>query len=199
MNNHIANISDKIIDELCNQVIDYFDKSPFFELSNIPPFQGAGIYALYIKPSSKTLYKDVLPAMYPIYIGKAVPAGSRQGVKSGVTKGSPLRARLTKHLSSIEQANNLDASDFLCRFIVLEGKSSDFISAFESIFIKKYNTLWNSHIDGFGINAPGSGRYNQSPSEWDTLHPGRYYASQLTGSPRDLRQIMQKIVNYKPK
>lgn len=135
--------------------------------------------------------------MHPIYVGKAVPSGSRQGKRNGI--GPALRNRLQKHLRSIKQAENLDNQLFLCRFMILQGQATDMISAMESYLIKQYNPLWNSYIDGFGINAPGAGRYNQSPSEWDTLHPGRYYAKQLTGKERDLDQITTKIKSYNPK
>ncbi len=132
--------------------------------------------------------------MYPIYVGKAVPTGSRQG-KSNKT-GNVLRSRLQKHLSSIKQAENLNSDLFVCRFMILQGQSTDLISAIESYFIREYNPLWNSYIDGFGINAPGKGRLNQSPSEWDTLHPGRYYAKELTGVPRNKNEILEKLTSY---
>ena len=82
--------------------------------------------------------------------------------------------------------------------MILPGRATDMISAMESYLIRQYGPLWNSYIDGFGINAPGAGRYNQSPSEWDTLHAGRYYAAQLTGQPRDAETIMLKIRAYTP-
>ena len=67
----------------------------------------------------------------------------------------------------------------------------------EGHLISKLRPIWNSYIDGFGINAPGKGRYEQSPSDWDTLHPGRYYAKQLTGAPKDYRQVFGKLALYK--
>ncbi|MBJ7019458.1 Eco29kI family restriction endonuclease, partial [Vibrio cholerae] len=83
------------------------------------------------------------------------------------------------------QAVNLDENEFLCRFMVLQGNATEMISTIESYLIRQYSPLWNSYIDGFGINAPGKGRYNQQPSEWDTLHPGRSYDKMLTGESRD--------------
>jgi len=102
-------------------------------------------------------------------------------------------------LRSIEQVGNLENENFLCRFMIIQGQATEMIGTIESYLIREYNPLWNSYIDGFGINAPGKGRYNQSPSEWDTLHPGRYYAEQLTGKPRELSAIMDKIKNYSVK
>lgn len=194
---HIAQISNKQIEAVVKPAFQFFEQTPYYQLSNLPSFQGAGVYGIFLKSTAGTCYSKTLPAMHPIYIGKAVPSGSRQGKKSGT--GKQLRSRLQKHLRSIEQVDSLDTSIFLCRFMILEGQATDMISAMESYLIRQYNPLWNSYIDGFGINAPGAGRYNQSPSEWDTLHPGRYYAAQLTGKPRDKGAILQKIENYKPK
>lgn len=192
--NHIANISDKKIEAITKPVFSFFEATPYYQLSNLPKFEGAGIYALFLKSTNSTYYNDCLSPMYPIYVGKAVPTGSRQG-KSNKT-GNALRSRLQKHLSSIKQAENLNSDLFVCRFMILQGQSTDLISAIESYFIREYNPLWNSYIDGFGINAPGKGRLNQSPSEWDTLHPGRYYAKELTGAPRDKNEILKKLSSY---
>lgn len=194
INDHIAKISDKKIEAVVKPAFSFFKGTPYYPILNLPNFEGAGVYALYLTSTENTFYKKILPSMYPIYIGKAVPAGSRQGKKSGT--GKVLRGRLSKHLRSIKQAANLDEANFVCRFMILQGHAEDMISAMESFLIRQYNPLWNSFIDGFGINAPGAGRYNQSPSEWDTLHPGRYYAAQLNGKQRDIKLILNKIDMY---
>ncbi|NOQ35161.1 MAG: Eco29kI family restriction endonuclease [Methylococcaceae bacterium] len=194
INNHIAKIADSKIEAVIKPAFIFFENTPYYQISNFPQFEGAGVYALFLKSTINTCYHECLPAMYPIYIGKAAPSGSRQGKKN--TVGKTLRNRLQKHLRSIEQAENLNTDDFLCRFMIFQNLATDMISAMESYLIRQYNPLWNSYIDGFGINAPGAGRYNQSPSEWDTLHPGRYYAKQLTGEPRNKAQILTKLQNY---
>jgi hypothetical protein len=61
---------------------------------------------------------------------------------------------------------------------------------------RAYRPLWNTWIEGFGNHDPGSGRYNQAVSEWDTLHPGRVWATRLTGPKPDLSQILAKIQKY---
>ncbi len=195
INQHTAKISNESIEAIIKPTFEFFEKSPFYQLDNLPYFEGAGVYALFIKSTANTCYEGHLPAMYPIYVGKAVPTGARQGFSNGA--GKQLRNRLVKHLSSIKQADNLNESEFLCRFMIIEGTASDMISAIESYLIRQYSPLWNSYIDGFGINAPGAGRFNQQPSEWDTIHPGRGYAKLLRGAPRDVSNIIQKIVNYK--
>lgn len=193
---HIVVISNEKIDSVVKPALEFFETTPYYHLTNLPRFDGAGVYALFLKSTLNTCYSSNLPPMHPIYVGKAVPSGSRQGRRSDV--GSTLRTRLQKHLGSIKQVASLNSDDFLCRFVIFQGQATTMISAVESYFIRKYNPLWNSHIDGFGINAPGAGRYNQSPSEWDTLHPGRYYAAQLTGAARLIDPIILKISNYSP-
>lgn len=196
INDHIAKISDKKVEAVIKPAFNFFKRTPYYPIVNLPRFSGAGVYALYLTQVGGTLYSPNLPSMYPIYIGKAVPKGSRQG--RGNTTGTPLKSRLAKHLSSIKQVENLLENNFVCRFMILQGHAEDMISAMESYLIRQYNPLWNSHIDGFGINAPGKGRYNQSPSEWDTLHPGRYYAAQLTGIQKSTEEIREKIARYAP-
>jgi len=197
INNHIVHISDKKIEAIVKPALVFFEGTPYYQLTNLPKFDGAGVYAIFLKSTDATCYEGCLPSMHPVYVGKAVPAGSRQGKVKGI--GAVLKNRLQKHLRSIEQVGNLENENFLCRFMIIQGQATEMIGTIESYLIREYNPLWNSYIDGFGINAPGKGRYNQSPSEWDTLHPGRYYAEQLTGKPRELSAIMDKIKNYSVK
>lgn len=197
INNHIVNIKDEKIDAVIKPAFDFFEKTPYFQLDNLPRFNGSGVYALFIKNTKDTCYDGYLPQMHPIYIGKAVPSGSRQGLNE--SDGFTLRNRLMKHLNSINQVNNLNSESFLCRFMIMQGRATDMISAMESYLIRHHEPLWNSYIDGFGINAPGAGRSNQAPSEWDTLHRGRSYVAALTGAPRDIDEIMKKINAYNPK
>ena len=54
---------------------------------------------------------------WPIYVGKAVPAGARKGgFGLGLKPGRDLYKRLREHAESVEQAENLDLADFRCRF-----------------------------------------------------------------------------------
>ncbi|MDR2213154.1 MAG: Eco29kI family restriction endonuclease, partial [Pseudomonadales bacterium] len=114
---------------------------------------------------------------WPIYVGKAVPPGARKGgFGLGENPGQALYNRLAEHAKSIEQAQNLELSDFFCRFLVVE---DIWIPLAESLLIEMYKPLWNRKIDGFGNHDPGSGRHNQRRSNWDILHPGRPWAEKL--------------------
>jgi hypothetical protein len=63
----------------------------------------------------------------------------------------------------------------------LTKEESDLVVPVEAAMIRKYRPLWNTVVDGFGNHDPGAGRYNQARSEWDIIHPGRVWASRLTG------------------
>lgn len=146
------------------------------------PFVGAGIYALYYVGSFPA-YAEIAELnrdgqfQWPIYLGKAVPAGARKGgFGLGAEPGQVLSKRLAEHASSIEQAENLALEDFLCRFLVVE---DIWIPLAESLLIEKFQPLWNRVIDGFGNHDPGSRRYNQQRSMWDEMHPGRPWANRL--------------------
>jgi hypothetical protein len=146
------------------------------------PFIGAGIYAIYYV-GEFPLYNEIsaqnINGLYnwPIYIGKAVPAGARKGgFGLDADPGQVLYKRLVEHATSINQATNIDLADFRCRFLVVE---DIWIPLAESLLIEMFSPLWNKKIDGFGNHDPGKGRYNQQRSAWDVLHPGRPWAEKL--------------------
>ena len=163
------------------------------------PFIGAGIYAIYyIGPFEA--YTEVAELnleglfQWPIYVGKAVPAGARKGgFGLGAEPGQALIKRLVEHAASIEQAENLELSDFLCRFLVVE---DIWVPLAESLLIEKYQPLWNRVTDGFGNHAPGKGRYNQQRSPWDELHPGRPWASRPQPPQSGHSEIREGAVKY---
>jgi hypothetical protein len=166
----------------------------------LPPdekFSGGGVYALYYQgdfPRYQTIF--AVDPNLPIYVGKAVFPGWRKGKGSATQNDPALYRRLSEHARSLKAAVNLELSDFLCRFIVLQSREADLISTIEAAMTRKYRPLWNSHIDGFGNHDPGKGRYQQAKSEWDTLHPGRVWAERLQGLPPDLDQIEEQVDNY---
>ena len=195
-NDHKMQLDETLINGVLAPAAERLSKVPKYPLNDIPKVSGVGVYALYIDHHSDTIYKDVLNKDYPVYVGKAVPTGTRQG-KSSKSKNQ-LRQRLNEHKKSIEQAG-LPIEAFSCGFVVMEGVGEDLIPAMEATLIRNLNPLWNSCIDGFGIHTPGTGRFNQQPSEWDTIHPGRPWLDKLTGAPRDKKVVEQKIKEYKMK
>lgn len=171
------------------RAIEKFLTLPRFELPP-EPFEGAGVYAIFYN-GSFPLYSKIKKQSRPIYVGKTAPPGWRTGRQIDIAS-SELTTRLRQHARSIESTHNLILKDFSCTFMILSGEESDLISTIEAHLIRRYQPLWNVAIDGFGNHDPGKGRYNQAPSEWDTLHPGRVWATRLTGNPPLIEKIEVK-------
>lgn len=183
--------------ELIDEAVRFMVNTPTEPLPPNDKFSGGGVYALYYRgafPKYQKIFENSPET--PIYVGKAVLPGWRQGRESAKENDPALYRRLREHSRSIEAAQNLDTTDFLCRFIVLRNQEADLISTVEAALTRKYNPLWNSHIDGFGNHDPGKGRYEQSKSEWDVLHPGREWAERLRGTAPDEHKIEEKLGVY---
>lgn len=181
-----------------DKAFDYFCQTPVQALPPPDSFIGCGVYALYYI-GNNVLYADLArlnsnTCTRPIYAGKAVPSGWRTGrAANGDTPA--LSGRLREHARSIQQTANLNVEDFRCRFMILAGPESDLITSVENKLIREFVPLWNTFIGGFGNHDVGSGRHNQSPSEWDILHPGRPWVMRLTGETRKLseEQVREKV------
>lgn len=186
-------------EELIKDTIRFFNGTPIQPIPPLEDFEGAGVYALYF--IGKTgLYEDFhninrLEYRQPIYVGKAVPRGWRQG-RVTLSSSHELYRRLCDHAKSIGSVSNLNISDFLCRFMILENAASNLIGTVEAALIRHYQPLWNCIIDGFGNHDPGSGRYNQERSDWDTLHPGRVWASRCVESSRSIDELLFNVKQY---
>lgn len=189
-------------EEIIKDTIRFFNGTPVHQLPPPVNFTGTGVYALYYigkSPYYKELYKlNRIDFSQPIYVGKAVPRGWRQA-RSGNDEGHELYGRLCDHTNSITQAQNLDLSDFHCRFMILENAARDLIGTVEAALIRYYTPVWNSAIDGFGNHDPGKGRYNQAKSDWDVLHPGRIWADRCNGEPASLSEVKDKVRNFMSK
>lgn len=168
-------------------------------LAKLEPFGGAGSYAIYytgdfepyapIAASNKNDLFDL-----PIYVGKAVPPGAKKGLYGvNVDPKKKLFDRLREHKKSIEQAENLEIEDFACRHLVVD---DIWIPLGESLLIAKFAPLWNQVLEGFGNHDPGSGRYKQKRSLWDTLHPGRSWALKCKVRQENQEQIIGKVRTY---
>lgn len=160
-------------------------------------FDGSGVYALYYCGDFEHYnFYNKRKEPNPIYIGKAVPSGWRQGRLTDTVSGKSLYRRINEHTKSIKLSSNLDENDFRCRFMIFKDETVNLISTIESSLIRIHSPLWNSAIDGFGNHDPGNGRYNQAVSEWDFLHPGRKWVEKLTGQRPELERILEKIKRY---
>lgn len=163
------------------------------------PFVGAGVYAIYYE-GDFALYREVADQnresryRWPIYVGKAVPAGARKGgYDLGADPGQALFKRLAEHATSISEAENLSLDDFRCRFLVVD---DIWIPLAESLLIEMFMPLWNRKIDGFGNHDPGRGRHRQQRSAWDVIHPGRSWAAKLRSPSSDERFVREGAAEY---
>lgn len=170
------------------------------DVQPLPPtkFIGAGVYAIYYcgdyAPYRKLAELNQHSWEVPIYVGKAVPAGARKGgLGISVDHGPALFNRLNEHHESLLAAENLNADDFVCRFLVVD---DIWIPLTESLLIERFKPLWNRCLDGFGNHDPGSGRYQQQRSPWDCVHPGRVWANKLRPNKQSQEQLLHAISSY---
>lgn len=159
-----------------------------------PEFQGAGIYLLYYTGDFKA-YQPIATAnagnkfSQPIYVGKAVPAGSRTGgLGLDTPHGRALCNRLVEHGESIAATANLKIEDFRCRWLVVD---EVFIPLGETLLISHFRPLWNLILVGFGNHPPGKGRKGGKKPLWDVLHPGRQWAKNLKASATSDQVLVQ--------
>lgn len=143
-------------------------------------FSGAGVYALFYRGDFAPYTPVKSPdAEWPIYVGSAVPQGTRKGGPAPAihTRGRYLYTRIQQHARSIQYATTtLDVDDFLCRFLVV---TPLWITMVERFLINHYQPIWNVCLDGFGLHDPGRGRHQGEIPWWDALHPGRPWAIRL--------------------
>ena len=162
-----------------------------YEPSVLPPdeqFNGAGVYTIHYHGPFPT-YTDMGNGQ-PIYVGKAEPSGKRQG-RTAARRSSPmLYKRLAEHAGSIRESENLDLDDFGCRWLVLD---PIWIGLTEQVLIAQYRPIWNVLVDGFGLHDPGKTRRSQQRSRWDTLHPGRLWATEHTKREESREDILAAI------
>lgn len=169
---------------------------PFSELTDV---KGAGVYVIYYVGSFPA-YVPVTDGnkngefKQPIYVGKAIPKGGRKGgVTADASKGKALAERLAQHASSIDQATNIDLSDFLVRYLVVD---DIWIPLGENMLIDTFKPVWNRALDGFGNKDPGKRRATQFRSPWDVLHPGRAFTIKLAESPMTPEFLTTRVEDY---
>lgn len=188
-------------EEIVKDTIRFFNGTPVYAVPAPERFHGTGVYAIYCVAKSGVYraFHEINRTSFdiPIYVGKAVPKGWRQGRAGGNDLMSyELHNRIREHSRSIEQGDSLSLSDFHCRFMILEDKESDLIGTVEAALIRKYQPIWNTLLDGFGNHDPGSGRYQQAKSDWDVCHPGRAWAEKCQGKPNSKASILASIGEF---
>lgn len=179
-------------------VADALLARPAVPLGALAAFQGAGVYALYYTGTFKA-YEALAKLnraerfQMPIYVGKAVPAGSRKGGGLDASPGQVLFKRLGEHAETVKSATNLDLEDFRCRFLIVD---DIWIPLGEALLIARFSPLWNSLIDGFGNHDPGKGRHAGTRSRWDVIHPGRVWAPRCQERKESARDIERDVTAF---
>jgi hypothetical protein len=186
---------------LGKSVVEALLDSAASPLSDVGNFSGAGVYAIYYSgafPSYQLLSAlNQNEAVYPIYVGKAIPKGGRKGTSTDASLDSTaLSKRLQEHKASIEAVGSLRIEDFSYRSLVVDDL---WIALGETLVIQRFQPLWNQAVDGFGNHDPGGGRYGGMRPSWDELHPGRSWATKCRPPKLSKKQIIEVVEVYMAK
>lgn len=186
------------MENLAHSIVTRIEEMDPVPLNSVPSFRGAGVYAIYYTGGFEA-YAQISAAnaespLHPLYVGKAVPAGGRRGLEAVEhTSTTALMSRVRQHANSVRAAENLDIADFTVRWLVVE---DIWIPLGESAMIRRYRPVWNALLDGFGNHDPGMGRINGVRSMWDTLHPGRAWATKYPERSESAAEISQDVRQY---
>lgn len=163
-------------------------------LELIPRFYGSGIYALYYKGDFDA-YRLIRRSEVPIYVGKADPP--TPDAKTCVEQGPKLASRLKEHAKSIRAANTtLSIDEFECRFLVIQ---SGWQRSAEDYLLNHFKPIWNSQVcSGFGKHGDDPGIRGNTRSPWDSLHPGRPWATKSGNKPNPQTRevIIEQIAQH---
>jgi hypothetical protein len=164
-------------------------------LAAVAKFYGSGVYALYYRGPFDA-YQPIVNTDTPIYVGKADPASPQ--ALTPPEQGQRLWTRLQDHQRSIVAADNLNLADFDCRFLVV--RSAWQITA-ETYLIERFKPIWNNEVGicyGFGKHGDAPETRGNTRSPWDTLHPGRSWATKAGNVPYILSvvEIKAKIAQH---
>ena len=161
-------------------------------LSDIKPFYGSGVYALYYH-DGLSAYEAITGTDCPIYVGSAGP--ETPNASSTKLQGTKLFDRIMEHLKkSVSQSRNLKADEFFCRYLVVQ---SGLEKAAEDFLIRRYSPAWNKESKVCsGIGKHGD-RARQELSDWDVMHGGREWAgSQKSRSGKTPAIVESNIVAH---
>jgi hypothetical protein len=144
-------------------------------MSKITKFYGSGVYAIYYNGDFKP-YAPISATETPIYVGQAAPAISN--ARNPIEQGDKLSSRLIEHYKNINKAvTTLSINDFEYRALAVQ---SGWETAAEDYLIHLFHPIWNSEtqlVYGLGKHGDAAVTRSNKRSPWDTVHPGRLWAS----------------------
>lgn len=172
-----------------------FVHQPKHELANLSAerFLGSGVYAIYYSGVNEPPYVPISDSETPIYIGKADP--NEPYAETTTEQGAALHFRLKEHARSIEKGG-LSLNAFRYRFATIQ---SGMQAAVEEFLIRLFLPIWNKEIGvAFGIGKHGDSAKTRGNkrSPWDTLHPGRPWATATTEDQVEREEIVARIATH---
>jgi hypothetical protein len=163
-------------------------------LSEIEPFYGSGVYAIYYR-GDFNLYAPISATETPIYVGQAAPL--QANARRPTEQGDKLSRRLTEHLKNILKAkDSLDINDFDCRALVVQ---SGWETAAEDYLIHLFKPIWNSEtkiLYGLGKHGDSATTRANKRSPWDTIHPARHWAAETAEDAKTPSQIAEELEKH---
>ena len=186
--------SPEVIGDLVARTLLLQEREPLEDVVK-QSFYGAGVYAIYYR-GSFDCYAPLSGKDHPIYVGKADPVAMHALTPQG--QGVKLHDRLKDHHKNIGKARNLDLADFDCRYLVVR---SAWVETAEDHLINWFMPVWNSESKvcyGFGKHGDNAKTRANERSPWDTLHPGRSWATSEDNTPnkRSIEEIRQSIADH---
>lgn len=168
------------------------DKRPLDELAD-SPFYGSGVYAIYYHGNSEASYLPLSGTETPIYVGKADPKNPQ--AETVEAQGQALHTRLKEHSKSMTKAN-LPLSDFFYRASPIQ---TGMQAAVEDFMIRLFRPIWNKEIRicyGIGKHGDSAKTRANKRSPWDTMHPGRKWATATKADQMKRHEIEAKITEH---
>jgi hypothetical protein len=190
---HVLDPSDpEVVGRLIADTLLFQDRH---RLDGLSRFYGSGIYALYYSGKFDA-YRPASGTETPLYVGKADPAVHM--ATTPIQQGLRLWSRLSDHRKTINSADNLNVKDFDCRFLVVK---SAWQNTAETYLIQRFLPIWNNEVGicyGFGKHGDDPKTRANTRSPWDTLHPGRKWATREGNLPYKLspKEIKKQILAH---
>lgn len=170
-------------------------EQPRVSLANVDKFYGSGVYAIYYGGTFPA-YELVSNQDHPLYVGKADPA--KPDAKTVEEQETRLERRLRDHERSINSVENLDIDDLTCRYLVVK---SAWQKTAEEYLIEHFKPVWNNEMkicEGFGKHGDSPTTRANTRSPWDTIHPGRPWATKEGNipNPDSKEDIIAAVVDH---
>ena len=154
------------------------------------PFFGSGVYAIYYRGVGEVAYSPLSGTETPIYVGKANPENPY--AETVEEQGRALFKRLKEHAKNISNTE-LSLSDFQYRYAAIQ---TGMQASVEEFMIRLFRPIWNKEMKlcfGIGKHGDSAKTRRNKRSPWDTMHPGRKWASDTKDDQMSRDEICNKV------